>query len=63
MDFDRAMRVFRLYCKQWKENPVQAESLLWTEEERLTIREIKDLIKECAGLFEADEPLPLAKAV
>jgi hypothetical protein len=54
MELDRALRVFKLYCMHFEENPIQAESLLLTDEEKQAILELKALVKEYGGLFERD---------
>ncbi|MBP8646546.1 MAG: hypothetical protein KBH99_10565 [Syntrophobacteraceae bacterium] len=55
MDLDRALRVFKLYCEQWKEDPRQAEGLLLTDEEKQSIQELKNLIREYAPLIEKQD--------
>jgi len=62
MDLDRAIRVFREYCRSYRRDRLQAESLLLTDEERQAILGLKDLIKECADLFGRDEHSSAAKA-
>ncbi len=62
MDYDRAMRVFKQYCWNYKRSPEEAESLLLTDEERRVIRELKSIIKEYSTLFGCDDALPAAKA-
>ena len=61
MELDRALRVFKLYCMHFEENPIQAESLLLTDEEKQVIVELKDVIKEYGGLFETDRHAVTAK--
>lgn len=62
MDFDRATRVFREYCRSYRRDRLQAESLLLTDEERQAILELKGLIKEHAGLFDSEGQPVTAKA-
>ncbi len=46
MDLDRAIRVFRQYCRSYREDRLQAESLLLTDEERQAILGLKNLAKD-----------------
>ena len=62
MDLDRALRVLRQYCWNLKRDRLQAESLLFTNEEKQAILELKELMKEYAGLIETYERAPSAKA-
>jgi len=62
MDIDRALRVFKLYCMHYEQDPRQAETLLLTDEERQAILELKNLIKEYGRLFEADKAVQTDKA-
>ncbi len=62
MDFDRATRVFREYCRSYRRDRLQAESLLLTDEERQAILGLKELIKEYADLFGPDEHSSVARA-
>ena len=62
MDLDRALRVFKQYCWNFKRDRLQAESLLLTDEERQVILELKGLIREYAGLFDSEEQPVAAKA-
>lgn len=51
MEFDRALRVFRLYCEHRERDPIQAESLLLTDEEKQVILEMKEVIGQYGSLF------------
>ncbi|HOI96024.1 MAG TPA: hypothetical protein PK250_15065 [Syntrophobacter fumaroxidans] len=62
MDIDRVLRVFRLYCMHYEQDPKQAETLLLTGEEKQAILELKNLIEEYARLFEAGKGVRTDKA-
>lgn len=51
MDFDQAMRVFRLYCLRLEKEPAQADTMLLTENEKEAISVLKGVIREYSGLF------------
>lgn len=63
MDFDHALHVFKLYCRQLKQDPSGADSMLLTESEREAIQEIGDLIREYADLFVGDRLAAPGKTV
>ncbi len=54
MDMDQALRAFRIYCYRLEKHPAEAESLLLTGEEKLAIRELKELTKQYGYLFETE---------
>lgn len=54
MDFDQAIRVFKLYSLRYEQDPRQAETMLLTENEKQAASELKDIIREYAVLFEKD---------
>jgi len=50
MDFDHALRVFRLYCLRLEQDPSDAAKMLLTEREKQAIGELEKVILEYSDL-------------
>ena len=46
MDFDHALRVFRLYCYHLKQDPGYAAGMLLTDTEKRAVAELEKLVLE-----------------
>jgi len=55
MDLDHALRIFRLYCRRLQQDPSSVEAMLLTDNEKLAISKLKDLVKEFAGLLQTEQ--------
>ncbi len=62
MELNHALRVFRLYYVNFKQDPLQAENKLLTDSERQAIGDIEKVVLECSDLVAAKTQPGLAKA-
>lgn len=62
MELGRALTVFRQYCRLLKRNRSEAESLLLTDTEKQAIRDLREIVREYAYLFNEDLQTESARA-